>query len=190
MMTADELFEQIKKEYPAVEKVEPALAPYLTVKIAPAEVQSLFAVLRDKLDFDYLDMVDVVDWLGPVDAGGYIREPNPNPFLPEGATPQAKPSIKNPKVNYRAAFELCYLATSLSKKVKVVVKTEVPRNAATLPSLVDVYKTADWQERELFDLFGIKFEGHPNLKKILSPEFIAGYPLRKDYIHQKDKYDD
>ncbi|MBI4667768.1 MAG: NADH-quinone oxidoreductase subunit C [Elusimicrobia bacterium] len=61
--------------------------------------------------------------------------------------------------------------------------------APSAPSLTSVWKTADWQEREVYDLMGIVFEGHPNLKKILTPEFIQGHPLRKDYVHIKDKYD-
>ena len=56
--------------------------------------------------------------------------------------------------------------------------------------MCDLYKSADWQERETFDLYGIKFEGHPNLTKILTPSFTVGHPLRKDYVHVKDKYDE
>lgn len=56
----------------------------------------------------------------------------------------------------------------------------VPRDAS-IPSVVDLWEGADWYERELFDLFGIKFEGHPELKRILMPDEWIGHPLRRDY---------
>jgi len=59
-----------------------------------------------------------------------------------------------------------------------------------VPSAYDLFKSADWQEREQFDLMGVTFEGHPNLTKILTPDFLVGHPLRKDYVHVKDKYDE
>lgn len=63
---------------------------------------------------------------------------------------------------------------------RVRVISYVPRGES-LPSVVDLWKGADWYECELFDLFGIKFEGHPDLKRILMPDNWVGHPLRKDY---------
>jgi NADH-quinone oxidoreductase subunit C len=64
---------------------------------------------------------------------------------------------------------------------KLAVKTRVSRDQAELPSLYDLYPTADWQEREIFDLMGIRFIGHPNLVRVLLPDDFDGHPLRKDY---------
>ena len=58
----------------------------------------------------------------------------------------------------------------------------MPRTGSTAPSLARLFKTADWQEREVYDLLGVSFTGHPNLTKILNPDFIQGNPLRKDYV--------
>jgi NADH-quinone oxidoreductase subunit C len=55
---------------------------------------------------------------------------------------------------------------------------------------VPLFKSADWQERETFDLMGVSYEGHPNLTKILTPDFTVGHPLRKDYAHVKDRFDE
>ncbi len=60
------------------------------------------------------------------------------------------------------------------------MKTAIAENG-TVPTVTDLWPTADWLEREIFDMFGITFDGHPNLKRILLPDGWKGYPLRKDY---------
>jgi NADH-quinone oxidoreductase subunit C len=64
------------------------------------------------------------------------------------------------------------------ERLRVIVYAE--RNEP-IPSVIDLWEGADWYERELFDLFGVKFEGHPDLKRILMPDDWKGYPLRRDY---------
>jgi NADH:ubiquinone oxidoreductase subunit C len=88
-------------------------------------------------------------------------------------------------------FELVYHFTrSADPKVRVVVKADLPREGEPrLPSIAALYAAADWQERETYDLFGIGFDGHPNPKRILLWEGYPGWPLRKDYVHTLDKYD-
>ena len=73
----------------------------------------------------------------------------------------------------------------------MTVKAYVPEDNPVLPSIELLWKTADWQEREVFDLFGIKFEGHPNLIRIMNPDDYEGYPLRKYYprLGRKERYD-
>ena len=65
---------------------------------------------------------------------------------------------------------------------EICLKVFVPRNKPQLPSVFWIWKTADFQERESFDMFGIYYENHPHLKRILMPENWRGWPLRKDYI--------
>jgi len=64
----------------------------------------------------------------------------------------------------------------------LVIKVSCAKSSPKIPSLCDVYPTANWQEREAYDMLGIIFEGHPNLTRILNPDQWEGYPLRKDYI--------
>lgn len=77
-------------------------------------------------------------------------------------------------------FEVVYLlySTKLRHRLRLKVRVE---EGQSLPSAVDIYKSADWAEREVWDMFGVKFSGHPNLKRILLFEGFDGHPLRKDY---------
>ena len=74
-----------------------------------------------------------------------------------------------------------YHLDSMQKKHKLTLKVRVPAEAPECQSVEAVWKTANWHEREAFDLFGIRFEGHPDLRRILLPDDWVGYPLRKDY---------
>ena len=65
---------------------------------------------------------------------------------------------------------------------KCASKYFLPREDPRLDSVYWIWKTADWQERETYDMYGIVYEGHPNLKRLLMPEDWVGWPLRKDYI--------
>jgi NADH-quinone oxidoreductase subunit C len=64
---------------------------------------------------------------------------------------------------------------------RLIVKTHVNEPQLTLPSMVPVWFGADWLEREVYDMFGIVFEGHPNMKRLLLPDEFESFPLRKDY---------
>lgn len=84
-------------------------------------------------------------------------------------------------VDYGEDFEIVYHLHSYYSPQKLLVKTRVPRNKPELPSVFSVWATADWQEREVFDLMGIQFTNHPNLVRVLLPDDFVGHPLRKDY---------
>ena len=86
-------------------------------------------------------------------------------------------------VDYYDHFEVVYLLSSLEHNHSLTIKTRCyDRENPILPSVVGLWQGADFQERELYDLFGITFEGHPNLKRIFLWEGFAGHPLRKDFI--------
>ena len=84
-------------------------------------------------------------------------------------------------------FDVLYVLYSFQKNERVRVKTRI-QDGEHVQSAVAIWPTADWLEREAFDMFGIVFDGHPGLKRILLPEDWKGHPLRKDYdILQQDK---
>jgi NADH-quinone oxidoreductase subunit C len=78
-------------------------------------------------------------------------------------------------------FEVIYHLLSIPKKERVRVKVRLDGSSPALDSLTPLWPGADYFEREVFDLFGIRFAGHPNLRRILMPEDWEGHPLRKDY---------
>ncbi len=78
-------------------------------------------------------------------------------------------------------FEVVYHFLSLEKNHRMRVKIRVPENDARVHSLAGIWKSANWLEREVWDMFGIRFDGHPDLRRILMYEEFVGYPLRKDY---------
>ena len=84
-------------------------------------------------------------------------------------------------------FDLVWILYSFADNERIRVKTLLPETEAA-PSVVSLWPAANWLEREVFDMFGIRFEGHPDLKRILLPDGWKGYPLRKDYgILQQDQ---
>ncbi|TLU99432.1 NADH-quinone oxidoreductase subunit C [Dyadobacter luticola] len=91
-----------------------------------------------------------------------------------------------------ATMELIYNLTSIPYQVDLTLKTIFPRNPEgaplpVAPTVSHIWRTADWHEREAFDLMGIHFEGHPDLRRILLPEDWDGHPLRRDFVVQ-DRY--
>lgn len=85
-------------------------------------------------------------------------------------------------VDYGEEFELVYHLYSIPENHKICIKTRTPRNSAQVNSLYGIWPTADWQEREVYDLMGITFKGHPNLVRVLLPDDFTGHPLRKDFV--------
>jgi NADH-quinone oxidoreductase subunit C len=78
-------------------------------------------------------------------------------------------------------FEVNYHLVSLHRRERLRLKVRVSLADPVVESVTSVWPTADWHEREIFDLFGVRFTGHPDLRRILMPEDWEGHPLRKDY---------
>jgi NADH-quinone oxidoreductase subunit C len=84
-------------------------------------------------------------------------------------------------------FEVIWILYSFERNERVRVKTQIA-DGASIPSCAGIWPTANWIEREVYDMFGIQFDGHPDMKRILLPDGWKGHPLRKDYgILQQDK---
>lgn len=83
------------------------------------------------------------------------------------------------------SLEVIYNLYSIPFNIHLMVRVMLPRENPVIDSVTSIWRTADWHEREAFDMLGIKFTGHPDLRRILLPADWEGFPLRKDYHHQE-----
>ncbi len=100
-------------------------------------------------------------------------------WKPQGVAPSEAWSEDKPR------FEVCYQLRSLAHRHRLRLKIAVPEHDARVPSLAELWPAFNWQERETFDMYGIRFDGHPDLRRIYLYEEFVGYPLRKDYPKEK-----
>lgn len=84
-------------------------------------------------------------------------------------------------VDYPENITVVYHLFSINKQHSIVLKVDLPRDNPRVETVEDLWKAANWHERETYDLFGVIFEGHPDLRRILLPDDWEGHPLRKDY---------
>ena len=92
-------------------------------------------------------------------------------------------AVDLPKEN---KLQVVYHLFSYSHRHAMVLKAGLPREEPHISTVENVWKAANWFEREVFDLFGVNFEGHSDLRRILLPEDWVGHPLRKDYVEQEE----
>lgn len=83
--------------------------------------------------------------------------------------------------DYKDRMEVVYVLYSMKHRHRYTIKCRLPRENPSLSTVESVWRVANWHEREAFDMFGIVFEGHSDLRRILCPDDWEGYPLRKDY---------
>jgi NADH-quinone oxidoreductase subunit C len=140
-----------------------AIDPWIEVQ--PAALVEICEFLKTDPDlrFELLNCITAVDYF----------EPDPK---------------KAAKATFQPILVVVYHLSSVSKKHSLVLKVMLPRwqddqpgVLPEVPSVAGVWRTADWHEREVFDLSGVNFIGHPDLRRILCPEDWEGHPLRKDY---------
>jgi NADH-quinone oxidoreductase subunit C len=134
--------------------------------------------LRDELGFNFLSDVTATDYLGwgAKSVSGYIgssagRDLNKPSTQGYQRLPQPKPQ----------RFSVSYHLLGLSAGAPRVRLQVWVADGEAVPTVVDVWPTADWHEREAWDMLGIRFDGHPNLRRILMEDDWEGHPLRKDY---------
>ncbi|MBI4525457.1 MAG: NADH-quinone oxidoreductase subunit C [Deltaproteobacteria bacterium] len=94
-------------------------------------------------------------------------------------------AVDLPKEN---KLQIVYHLYSYSQRHQIVLKADLPREEPRIATVEGVWSAANWFEREVFDLFGVFFDGHSDLRRILLPEDWLGYPLRKDYV-EEEEYD-
>ena len=92
------------------------------------------------------------------------------------------------ETEHKERFQLVYNLYSLAEDLRLRVKVNVPEDDMNVPSVSDLWRSANWAEREAYDMFGLNFEGHPNLSRILCHSEFEGHALRKDYPIMKGQW--
>jgi NADH-quinone oxidoreductase subunit C len=88
-------------------------------------------------------------------------------------------------VDYKDRIEIVYILYSMQHHHRYTLKCRLPRETPVISTVESVWRVANWHEREAFDMFGVVFEGHSDMRRILCPDDWEGYPLRKDYVPPK-----
>lgn len=162
----------------------------LTVEFKPSEALSALKTLRDKLHFEQLVDLCGVDYLGYGDANWETLKAA-NTGFSRGVFDfeEDEASAENMERRFAVVYHLLSVSTNLRIRVKVFPETTM---MPTVDSVIDIWNVANWFEREAFDLYGILFTGHPDLRRILTDYGFVGHPLRKDFPltgHVEMRYD-
>lgn len=153
----------------------------LTVDVKPECLLPLCAALRDHPDFDFKLLVDVsgVDYLH-YGMDDWETQAATETGFGRGVTPLKFEAPVCGKKPYR--FSVAYHLLSITKNQRIRLHVNLPHDAPLMvDSVIDLWPAADWYEREAFDLFGILFRGHPDLRRLLTDYGFAGHPFRKDF---------
>jgi NADH-quinone oxidoreductase subunit C len=89
-------------------------------------------------------------------------------------------------VDYKDRIEVVYHLFSYQHRHQIVLKVKLPREDPQVPTLENVWKSANWMEREIYDLLGVNFTGHSDMRRLLMPEDWIGHPLRKDFVEPQE----
>ena len=166
-----------------VELQQPEIEP--TILVDAAELGAVAQFVRDDSEIacDSLMCITGVDLPPPPPK----KKPKPKPAKDgEDATADAspeEPETPEPEPIYECG--VVYNLHSLTLRHRVTLKVVMPRDGAHVRSVANLWAAANWHEREAYDLFGIVFDGHPDLRRILLPDDWEGHPLRKDYVVQE-----
>ncbi len=153
----------------------------LTLTVKPESLLTVSAILRDTPEFDFKLLVDVtaVDYLHYGLDDWETQEATETGFSRGVTGLKADPESVH-DLPYR--FSIVYHLLSVTRNQRVRLHVNIPATSDTLvDSVIDIWPAADWFEREVFDLFGIIFRGHPDLRRILTDYGFVGHPFRKDF---------
>ena len=140
-----------------------------SVEVKRDKIVEVCKFLKEKLGYDYLSDLCGADMLNFEDASSrkaYLAIEHEDRSIP---------------VPIEERFAVIYQLTSLGNKERLRLKVKVDGNNTVCPSVTSIFNAANWYEREAFDMFGINFEGHPDMRRMYMPEEYEYYPLRKDF---------
>lgn len=162
----------------------------LTIEVAPEDIHSVCLALRDEEDFKFEQLIDVcgVDYLHYGLSEWQTEEATLTGYSRAVEDKEYDSTASSHKRRFAVVYHLLSIKHNWRLRVRSFVDGEPPR----IPSVIDIWESANWFEREAFDLYGILFDGHPDLRRILTDYGFVGHPFRKDFPligHVEMRYD-
>jgi NADH-quinone oxidoreductase subunit C len=177
-VTAAELADALEQAVPGAVSAHEDAIDMPTLTLHRERLVEVCLILRDQHGKNFLSAVTAVDYLGyGEEVAGYFGSERGRDINRTGSwgAPETAPPMPT---RFSVMYHLAHIGHGELGRVRLQVFVE---DGESVPSVVSVWPTADWHEREQYDLMGIVFEGHPNLKRLLMPSDWDGHPLRKDY---------
>ena len=144
------------------------------MRVDRAAWKQAVATCRDRLHMDYFCFLSGIDWLqNPTLSGEKVWDPDPSP------TEEAP--FQTGVAGGETRFQVFARLYSTRDKVGVTLKADLDDEAPSVDSITDLYRGADWHEREAWEMYGFDFVGHPSLRHLYLPGEFEGFPLRKDF---------
>ncbi|MDH5694347.1 MAG: NADH-quinone oxidoreductase subunit C [Gammaproteobacteria bacterium] len=150
----------------------------VTIEVSSENIREVCLALRDEPQFEFKQLIDLcgVDYLTYGDTEWATESASSSGFS------RGRVKGKDPRHAWqKERFAVVYHLISYSKNERVRIRSFVAEDFPVIASVMDIWQVADWFEREAFDLYGIIFEGHPDLRRILTDYGFIGHPLRKDF---------
>jgi NADH-quinone oxidoreductase subunit C len=167
----------------------PSVSGQHSLKLAPGRAVEVAKFLRDELSFDYLSNVTGVDWPDK-EISEKVKVTRQVTKTVDGVETTAEETVEETRKRVEpGCLEAVYHLFSVALKqgpLVVRLRTENRTDNVELPSLTPIWRSAEFQEREIFDLFGIVFTGHPDLRRILMWDEFKDHPMRRDYVEPDD----
>lgn len=177
--SAEALAARIQKRFGATPEDCAVRNGQVTLRVSAEGLKSVCLALRDEKEFAFAQLVDVcaVDYLDYGLADWETSESATAEGFSRGVERREDREAKTGLTRYVVVYHLLSHANNLRLRLKVEAQGEPPR----VESVTDIWNSANWFEREAFDLFGILFDGHPDLRRILTDYGFIGHPFRKDF---------
>ena len=186
MQTLEQIKARIEAAIPGARlEIVPNDSPsgHQSLLLDPAHAVAVARFLRDDPDlrFDYLSNATGVDWLEQT-----IKEKVRVRRLVDGVETELEDTVERKRPGYLEAVYHLYSMTLKHGPLILRLRTLDRTTQTQLPSLTPVWRGAEFQEREIYDLYGIRFEGHPDLRRILMWDGFQDFPMRRDYVEPDD----
>ena len=155
-----------------------------TITVEKSKLKKVLKLLKEDIDLQFTQLVDLcaVDYIEFGNSEWQTREPT-NTGYNRGIKPSSHSRIEFSNEETEDEFELCvvYHLLSIENNTRIRIKCFLDNDSMIIPSVTDLFASADWYEREAYDLYGVLFDGHNDLRRILTDYGFIGHPFRKKF---------